>query len=105
MIVEGILSLSDQRVRQLYDHLIFVDTSEKERFERRMQRDIAQRGRTFESVHYQWSTTVLPMHREYCEPTKEFANRVIDGESDFSDPIRVFIADLYNKKLLTPTDF
>lgn len=77
IIVEGILILNDKRLRSLMDIKVFVDTDDDERFIRRMDRDIRERGRTYQSVIEQYLTTVKPMHIEFVEPSKRYADIII----------------------------
>ncbi len=77
VLVEGILIFADARLRQLFDMKIFVDTDADIRLIRRLQRDIAERGRTAESVIQQYLTTVRPMHIEFVEPSKRYADIII----------------------------
>ena len=77
LIVEGILVFSDKRLRELMDVKIFVDADDDIRFIRRLQRDIADRGRTLQSVVDQYQGTVKPMHLEFVEPTKRYADVII----------------------------
>lgn len=77
VIVEGILILTEPALRALLDVKIYVDTDPDIRFIRRLQRDIAERGRTMESVIQQYLSTVRPGHLEFVEPTKRFADVII----------------------------
>ncbi|OGO33969.1 MAG: uridine kinase [Chloroflexi bacterium RBG_16_54_18] len=77
IIVEGILIFAEPELRSLFDVKIFVDTAADIRFIRRLQRDIAERGRTTESVVHQYQTTVRPMHLEFVEPSKRYADVII----------------------------
>jgi uridine kinase len=77
ILVEGILILADAQLRALFDIRIFVDTDPDLRFIRRLQRDIAERGRTPESVIRQYLETVRPMHLEFVEPSKRYADVII----------------------------
>ncbi len=77
LLVEGILIFADPELRDLLDIKIFVDTDPDLRFIRRLQRDIAERGRTIESVIRQYLTTVRPMHLEFVEPSKRYADVII----------------------------
>lgn len=77
VILEGILVLLDQAVRDLMDIKIYVDTPADVRFIRRVTRDIEERGRTFESVVDQYYATVRPMHDQFVEPTKRFADLIV----------------------------
>ncbi|HEX38163.1 MAG TPA: uridine kinase [Candidatus Cloacimonetes bacterium] len=76
-IVEGILIFENKEVRNLLDIKIFVDTDSDVRILRRIKRDIQERGRTFESVYSQYMKTVRPMHIEFVEPSKKFADIIV----------------------------
>jgi uridine kinase len=77
LIVEGILVFTDAALRELMDIKVFVDTDSDTRFIRRLQRDVANRGRTMESVIEQYQDTVKPMHLEFVEPSKRYADVLI----------------------------
>ncbi|HEY9576097.1 MAG TPA: uridine kinase [Pseudobacillus sp.] len=77
IILEGILVLEDERLRDLMDIKLFVDTDADLRIIRRMIRDIKERGRTFESVVGQYLNVVRPMHNQFIEPTKRYADIII----------------------------
>jgi len=77
IVVEGILIFTDLALRALFDVKIFVDTDPDIRLIRRMQRDITERGRTAESVIKQYQLTVRPMHLEFVEPSKRYADVII----------------------------
>ncbi|OZI13123.1 uridine kinase [Bacillaceae bacterium SAS-127] len=77
IILEGILVLEDPRLRDLMDIKLFVDTDADIRIIRRMMRDIQERGRTFESVVDQYIQVVRPMHNQFIEPTKRYADIII----------------------------
>jgi len=77
ILVDGILIFTDAALRQLFDMKIFVDTDADLRFIRRLERDIAERGRTRESVVAQYMETVRPMHLEFVEPSKRYADVII----------------------------
>ncbi len=77
IIVEGILIFENRALRDLMDIKIFVDTDADLRFLRRLVRDISERGRTMESVVEQYLTTVRPMHMEFVEPSKRYADVII----------------------------
>jgi uridine kinase len=77
ILVEGILILAEPELRELCDVKIFVDTDPDIRFIRRLQRDITERGRTTESVIQQYLATVRPMHLEFVEPSKRYADVII----------------------------
>ena len=77
ILVEGILILAERGLRDLFDVKIFVDTDADIRFIRRLERDIAERGRTSTSVINQYLNTVRPMHLEFVEPSKRYADVII----------------------------
>jgi len=77
ILVEGILIFADPHLRALFDVKIFVDTDPDLRFIRRLQRDITERGRSAESVIRQYLDTVRPMHLEFVEPSKRYADIII----------------------------
>ena len=85
VIVEGILIFVDAALRTLFDLKIFVDTDADLRFIRRLERDITERERTTESVIKQYQATVRPMHLEFVEPSKRYAD-VIIPEGGFNTP-------------------
>ncbi|MDR7000363.1 uridine kinase [Neobacillus niacini] len=77
IILEGILVLEDERLRNLMDMKLYVDTDADLRIIRRMQRDIKERGRTLDSVIDQYVNVVRPMHNQFIEPTKRYADVII----------------------------
>src|ERR1700674_3084648 len=77
VIVEGILIFAEPRLLEQMDIKVFVDTPDDVRFIRRLQRDIAERGRTLDSVIEQYLATVRPMHIQFVEPSKRFADVII----------------------------
>lgn len=77
IIVEGILIFENEELRSLMDIRIFVDTDADVRLCRRIKRDVNKRGRTLESVLAQYQQTVKPMHEQYVEPSKKYANIVV----------------------------
>lgn len=77
IILEGILVLEDERLRDLMDIKLFVDTDGDLRIIRRLLRDINERGRTIDSVIEQYLTVVRPMHNQFIEPTKRYADVII----------------------------
>lgn len=79
IIVEGILILENEELRNLFDLTIFVDTDSDVRLCRRIKRDVKKRGRKVEDVISQYIETVKPMHERYCEPTKQFASIIVRG--------------------------
>ncbi len=77
IIIEGIMIFTDERLRNLFDMKIYVDTPDDIRFIRRLKRDIRDRGRTLESVVNQYLTTVRPMHHSFVEPSKKYADIIV----------------------------
>lgn len=77
LIVEGILIFQDPVLREMFDIKIFVETDADERILRRALRDVEERGRTLRSVVTQYLTTVKPMHEQYVEPSRKYADIVV----------------------------
>ena len=77
LILEGILIFSDAKLRELMDLKIFVDTADDLRFIRRLRRDVSERGRSVELVIKQYLETVRPMHEQFVEPSKRYADVII----------------------------
>lgn len=77
VIVEGILILSHPEIRELFDIKIYVHADSDERLIRRLKRDISDRGRDLEEVLWRYQTTLKPMHQQFIEPSKEFADIII----------------------------
>ncbi|MGL4308208.1 uridine kinase [Cetobacterium sp. SF1] len=94
VIVEGILLFAIPEIRELFDVKIFVDTDADEMLLRRIERDIKERGRTFESVRDQYLTTVKPMFLEFCEPSKRYADVIIPRGGENKVAINMVVANL-----------
>lgn len=77
VIIEGILALSDKRLRDLMDLRVFVDADSDERLIRVIQRDVIERGRTAEAVMERYVKVLKPMHQEFIEPAKQYADLII----------------------------
>jgi uridine kinase len=77
IIAEGILIFTDPALRALLDVKVFVDADDDIRFIRRLKRDVAERGRTMDSVVDQYQSTVKPMHLEFVEPSKRYADVIV----------------------------
>lgn len=77
IILDGILILDDERLRDLMDIKVFVDTDDDIRLIRRIERDIHERGRSLESIIKQYLTTVKPMYHQFVEPTKRYADIIV----------------------------
>ena len=90
IIVDGILIFHSQVVRELFDDLVFFQTPEELRFQRRLARDVKERGRTPEGVREQFFKQVKPMHDQYVEPSKTFAHTVVHDVGDFDHVLKSF---------------
>lgn len=77
IIIEGILILENKELRDLMDAKIYVDTDADERLTRRIRRDMVERARSIDSILEQYATTVKPMHEEFVEPSKRYADVII----------------------------
>jgi uridine kinase len=101
MIIEGILVFENKLLRDLMDIKIYVDTDPDIRILRRIQRDMIERGRTLDSIINQYITTVRPMHIEFVEPSKRFADIIVPegGHNVIAlDMITTKIHDICNKR-------
>ncbi|MFN4200946.1 MAG: uridine kinase [Fervidobacterium gondwanense] len=96
LLIEGIFALYYDELRALADLKIYVDTEGDERFIRRLQRDIFERGRTIESVINQYLNTVKPMHDAYVEPTKKHADIIIPRGGYNDKAIEVVVEYIQN---------
>ena len=94
VIVEGILLFAVPEIRELFDVKIFVDTDADEMLLRRIERDIKERGRTFDLVKNQYLNTVKPMYLEFCEPSKRYADVIIPRGGENKIAINMIIAKL-----------
>ncbi|MGL6063564.1 MAG: uridine kinase [Fusobacteriaceae bacterium] len=94
IIVEGILIFAVKEIRDLFDVKIFVDTDADEMLLRRIERDIKERGRSFDSVKKQYLNTVKPMYLEFCEPSKRYADLIIPRGGENKIAISMIIAKL-----------
>jgi uridine kinase len=99
ILVEGILVLAEPTLRPLFDVKIFVDTDADIRFIRRLRRDIAERGRNADSVIEQYLSSVRPMHMEFVEPSKRYAD-VIIPEGGFNTVAIDMVSDRISAMLL-----
>jgi uridine kinase len=91
VIIEGLMVLYDEAIRNLLDLKLYVDTPDDIRFIRRLQRDMSERGRTVDSVITQYLEVVRPGHFNFIEPTKEFADIVIPEGGYNENALRVLI--------------
>jgi uridine kinase len=94
IVVEGILIFSDRELRDELDLAIFVDTDADIRVLRRVRRDMEQRGRTFESVREQYYATVRPMHLQFVEPSKRWADVIIPEGGDNHVALDLIVAKI-----------
>ena len=94
ILVDGILIFHDARLRKLFDELIFFDTPEDLRFQRRVARDVQERGRTPEGVRNQFLKQVKPMHDQFVEPSKKFATRVVSEGGEIEEVLGDYLARL-----------
>ncbi len=85
ILFDGILLLAFSEISDLLDLKIFVSAPENTRLERRILRDVAERGRTAEQAHTQFLKTVQPMHAQFVEPSKKNADLILDGEGDINE--------------------
>ena len=94
ILVEGILVLAEVAVRELLDAKLYVDADDDIRFIRRLERDVAERSRSLESVIDQYTSTVRPMHYSFVEPSKRYADVIIPrgGKNDIA--ISMVVADI-----------
>lgn len=97
LIVEGILILTNPELRDLFDIKIYVHADSDERLIRRLKRDIAERGRDMEEVLNRYQTTLKPMHQQFIEPTKAFADIIIPNDKYNTVAIDVVRAVIHQK--------
>lgn len=95
IIIDGILILSAPQIVEMLDHKIFIDCNEKLRFQRRLKRDVEQRGRTPEGVENQFFKQVKPMHDEFVEPCKKCASDIV-GIENFDEKVSYWLEKLKN---------
>lgn len=94
IVVEGILIFAVPEIRELFDVKIFVDTDTDEMILRRIERDMNERGRSFESIKNQYLTTVKPMYLEFCEPSKRYADVIIPRGGENKIAIDMLVSNL-----------
>ena len=94
LIVDGILIFENKALRELMDIKVFVDTDADIRLARRIMRDVCDRGRTMESVITQYAQTVKPMHEEFVEPSKKYADVIIPEGGFNSVAVRMLIQSI-----------
>lgn len=98
MIVEGILILTNPELRDMFDIKIFVHADSDERLIRRLKRDIAERGRSLKEILYRYQNTLKPMHEQFIEPTKEFADIIIPNNKYNTVAVDI-VRTIINEKL------
>src|SRR6185437_13442984 len=84
ILVEGIYALWDSEVRNLFDVKLYLNVEADIRFIRRLHRDVRERGRTLDGIIRQYYDTVRPMHHEYLEPTRSYADLIVGEENDIA---------------------
>lgn len=100
VIVDGILVFENEKLRSTMDIKVFVDTDADVRFARRLLRDVQNRGRSMESVVNQYLTTVKPMHEEFVEPSKRYAD-VIIPEGGFNSVALMMLIESINSMIMS----
>lgn len=98
IILDGILLFTQSDLRPMLDMAFFIDTQEDLRFQRRLQRDVRERGRTPDGVRDQFFNHVKPMHDLFVDPSRKFADRVISGEKSFGPVIDEIVFGLRQTK-------
>jgi uridine kinase len=96
IIVEGILILENAGLRDLMDIKVFVETDADERLMRRIRRDVTERGRSVESILNQYAQTVKPMHEQFVEPSKKYADIIIPRGGENLTGINILMEHLKN---------
>ncbi len=102
VVVDGILLFADARVRELCDVKVFVDADSDIRLVRRIQRDMRVRGRPLEEILQQYLTTVQPMHLQFVEPSKRYADIIVPRGGHNTIAVEMIIAKI-RQRLGTPT--
>jgi uridine kinase len=97
LVVEGLFAYWDERVRRLCDLCVYIDADADLRFIRRLQRDVAERGRTLESVVSQYVETVRPMHERYSGQMRQAAHAVILNNSSLDESVRQLNQELRSR--------
>ncbi|PYQ46505.1 MAG: uridine kinase [Acidobacteria bacterium] len=92
IILEGILILAEEPLRRLMDIKLFIDTDSDVRILRRLRRDLKERGRSFESVERQYLSSVRPMHLEFVEPSKRYADLIVPEGAENQVALELVVA-------------
>ena len=96
IILEGILILTDERIREMSDIKLFVQLDDDLRFIRRLERDIKERGRTVESVISQYLKTVKPMYHQFVQPTKRYADVIIPNDTKHDVAVDIIVSKIHS---------
>lgn len=104
LLVDGILALHYEALRQLYHLSVYVDTPDEICYQRRLKRDVAERGRTPEAVAKHYAETVRPMAERFVRPSAQYADLIVDGTSSFDWSVEQVLGTLKKKRLLSPHD-
>lgn len=97
VVIDGILLFSDARVRELCDVKVFVDADADIRLMRRIRRDMSKRGRPLEEILDQYVTTVQPMHLEFVEPTKRYADVIVPRGGHNTIAVEMIVAKIQRR--------
>lgn len=92
ILVDGILIFHPPQMREIFDEMIFFDTPQELRYQRRLDRDVKERGRTPDGVYQQFHRQVKPMHDQFVEPSKEFADYIVKDFGDYEKVLETFTA-------------
>lgn len=98
VVIEGLLLLAEPRLRELCDVKVFVDTDADIRLIRRLRRDILERGRPIEEILDQYLTTVQPMHLEFVEPSKRYADVIVPRGGENEVAIAMIVAQIHHRE-------
>jgi dephospho-CoA kinase len=96
IIVDGILILSSQKLSELFDLKIYIETTDEIRFQRRLNRDVKERKRKPEGVLTQWNNQVLPMHKKFVENSATLADIILSGESNIDESVKKIVSKINN---------
>lgn len=97
ILVDGILVLAQENLTPLFDYSFYIQCDEKIRFQRRLRRDVAERGRTPECIERQFKEQVKPNHLKFVEPSQRKAAQIISGERSFGPVIEKFVYGLQSQ--------
>ena len=95
VILEGILALWDAKIRSLINFAVYIEVADDVRLDRRLKRDMRERGRDRQSIESQWNGSVIPMHTQYVARTKSYADHVIDGDCSFDTSAQLLWKSLH----------